>query len=66
MRRLSQKEAESPGTNWMEKVKTFSRFQGGKMDGFFDTSAGFTYADKVSIFILALGLLCLDLLMILF
>lgn len=49
MRRLSQKEAESPETNWMEKVEMFSRFQGGKVDGFFDTSAGFTYADKVSI-----------------
>lgn len=47
MKRLSQKEAEDPKTNWTEKVKTFSRFQGGKLDGFFDTSAGFTYADKV-------------------
>ena len=47
MERLREKEAVDPGANWETKVDVFEHFQGGRLDGFLDTSAGLTYSDKV-------------------
>ena len=44
MTRLAEKEAKDPTSHWRNKVDSL---QGGRLDGFIDTSAGVTYADKV-------------------
>ena len=48
MKRLAEKEAKNPTSHWRTKVDSLKEFQGGRLDGFIDTSAGVTYADKVS------------------
>ena len=48
MKRLAKKEAEDPCSHWRTKVDALENFQGGRLDGFIDTSAGVTYADKAS------------------
>ena len=47
MTRLAEKEAKDPTSHWRNKVDSLKQFQGGRLDGFIDTSAGVTYADKV-------------------
>jgi hypothetical protein len=48
-RRLRVKEDAEPGSYWTTKSEAFKDFKQGKLDGFFDTSAGLTYADKVGL-----------------
>jgi hypothetical protein len=43
---LSIKEKADPKSNWTLKASTLDHAEGGRLNGFFDTSAGFTYADK--------------------
>lgn len=40
------KEKANPTANWALKASTLDHAEGGRLNGFFDTSAGFTYADK--------------------
>ena len=47
MSRLRKKERQNPADNWMAKLDVRQQFQGGKLGAYIDTSAGFTYADKV-------------------
>jgi sarcosine oxidase/L-pipecolate oxidase len=47
MKRLEEKEKADPETRWRTKIDAFKPLEEGKLDGFIDTSAGFTYADKV-------------------
>lgn len=47
MKRLEEKERADPETRWRTKIDAFKPLKEGKLDGFIDTSAGFTYADKV-------------------
>ncbi|KAK4687540.1 hypothetical protein P7C73_g2584, partial [Tremellales sp. Uapishka_1] len=53
--RLLQKEADNPESNWQTKSKAFEHFEGGIHDGFLDTSAGVTYADKLDELIIESG-----------
>ncbi|EIW65833.1 hypothetical protein TREMEDRAFT_41277 [Tremella mesenterica DSM 1558] len=46
MARLAEKDKADPSTHWLEKISVFDNFQGGTLDGFVDTVAGMTYADK--------------------
>jgi sarcosine oxidase / L-pipecolate oxidase len=46
MQRLKEKERIHPEDNWSTKLALHRTFQQGKLAAFFDTSAGFTYADK--------------------
>ncbi|WWC61545.1 uncharacterized protein I303_104129 [Kwoniella dejecticola CBS 10117] len=46
LQRLWEKEAEDPSTHWKEKINALEKAGGGGLNGFIDTSAGFTYADK--------------------
>lgn len=46
MKRLVETERCEPGWNWASKAKLFSHAQQGQLNGYLDTSAGFTYADK--------------------
>lgn len=43
---LAEKEAEDPSTNYSIKAASLKNLEGGRLTGFFDTSAGFTVADK--------------------
>ena len=45
MNRLKQKEGVDRSA-WSKRADVLSHVQNGQLDGFFDTSAGFTYADK--------------------
>ncbi|KAK6910424.1 hypothetical protein I203_104456 [Kwoniella mangroviensis CBS 8507] len=45
MQRLWDKDAQEP-SHWKEKVHALDKAGGGGLNGFIDTSAGFTYADK--------------------
>jgi sarcosine oxidase/L-pipecolate oxidase len=45
MDRLTEKERQT-GERWCKKADTLSHVQEGRLNGFIDTSAGFTYADK--------------------
>ncbi|WVQ67993.1 uncharacterized protein L199_006199 [Kwoniella botswanensis] len=45
MQRLWDKDAKEP-SHWKEKVHALDKAGGGGLNGFIDTSAGFTYADK--------------------
>jgi sarcosine oxidase/L-pipecolate oxidase len=47
MKRLEEKEKADPETRWRTKIDAFRALEEGRLDGFIDTSAGFTYADKV-------------------
>ncbi|KAE8538352.1 hypothetical protein D1P53_004705 [Cryptococcus gattii VGV] len=46
MDRLAEKEAADPSTNYSIKAASLKNLEGGRLTGFFDTSAGFTVADK--------------------
>lgn len=46
MKRLVETERCEPGGNWASKTNIFSHVQQGRLNGYLDTSAGFTYADK--------------------
>ncbi|RSH95300.1 hypothetical protein EHS25_000387 [Saitozyma podzolica] len=46
MKRLEEKEKADPETRWRTKIDAFRALEEGRLDGFIDTSAGFTYADK--------------------
>lgn len=46
MKRLAETERCEPGWNWASKTKLFSHVQQGRLNGYLDTSAGLTYADK--------------------
>lgn len=46
MKRLVDTDLCEPGWNWASKTKLFSHVQQGRLSGYLDTSAGFTYADK--------------------
>ena len=45
MERLAEKER-NDGQRWRRRANTLSHVQEGRLNGFFDSSAGFTYADK--------------------
>ena len=45
MRRLEAKERNSP-SHWLEKCRALDNIRKERLEGFIDTSAGFTYADK--------------------
>ena len=49
MKRLAETERREPGGNWARKTKLFSHVQQGQLNGYLDTSAGFTYADKACV-----------------
>lgn len=46
MQRLAEKQKAEPSSHWDSRIKAFSQFKDGTLDGFIDTSAGLTYADK--------------------
>lgn len=46
MDRLAEKEAADPSTNYSIKAVSLKNLEGGRLTGFFDTSAGFTVVDK--------------------
>lgn len=46
MDRLAEKEAADPSTNYSIKAASLKNLEGGRLTGFFDTSAGFTVAGK--------------------
>ena len=46
MSRLKEKERSDPITHWTTKVDVFQALHARNLDGFMDTSSGFTYADK--------------------
>lgn len=48
MKRLKENEAEHPEENWEAKLDIHRDVQQGKLAAVLDTSAGLTYADKVS------------------
>lgn len=48
MLRLKEKEVSQPEETWEKKLCLHRSFQHGSLAAFLDTSAGFTYADKVN------------------
>lgn len=46
MQLLAEKQKAEPSSHWDSRIKAFSQFKDGSLDGFIDTSAGLTYADK--------------------
>ncbi|WRT66060.1 uncharacterized protein IL334_003012 [Kwoniella shivajii] len=50
IQRLWDKDAEDP-SHWKDKIESLNKAGGGGLNGFIDTSAGFTYADKACVWV---------------